>query len=179
MNWVDITGCEGRYQVSDEGYVRSLPDVDHRGQFMIGKILKAAVTEKGYETVAIDQKTRKVHILVAEAFVENPASKPQINHEDGNKRNNRKGNLTWVTNSENQIHRYSVLKQVSRLTGRTGSRCANSKPVRSVNVKSREVTLFAGASDAARLTGVDASGICLAANGKLQTYKGAHWEWVV
>lgn len=174
--WRDVPGC--LYQVSSDGYVRSLPDIDHRGQFMLGKILTPKVTEKGYETVVINRCTCKVHRLVANAFVPNPHLKPQVNHEDGNKRNNRKENLTWVTNGENQTHRYRVLKQVSHLAGKTGAASPNSKPVRSIHVVSREVVEFCGSSDAGRILNIHQTGICAAANGKLRTYKGYQWEWV-
>lgn len=49
-------------------------------------------------------KTYLVHRLVALTYIKNPANKPQVNHIDGNKHNNKINNLEWVTASENMLH---------------------------------------------------------------------------
>lgn len=50
------------------------------------------------------EKLFLVHILIGNAFLENPENKPQYNHIDGKKCNNAASNLEPVTASENQIH---------------------------------------------------------------------------
>ena len=66
----------------------------------------------GYQavTLAKDGVNRKirVHKLVALAFIPNPDGKPEINHKDGDKHNNKVENLEWVTAKENQRHAIST-----------------------------------------------------------------------
>ena len=72
------------------------------------KIMKTYVNNSGYECIKINRKGNKkhflIHRLVAEAFIENPFCKTEVNHIDGNKLNNNVCNLEWATSSENKQH---------------------------------------------------------------------------
>lgn len=73
-----------------------------------GKPKKIVYDNKGYGRVELwkNNKGRKfrVHRLVAETFIPNPLGKEQVNHIDGNKKNNCVSNLEWVTPKENIRH---------------------------------------------------------------------------
>lgn len=74
---------------------------------------------KGYLRVDLIDKDgkrchKKVHRLVAEAFIPNIFGKPQINHIDGNNQNNSVTNLEWVTNAENIAKAKALRESASR-----------------------------------------------------------------
>lgn len=119
--WKDIVGYEGYYQVSNLGRIRSLDrTVTSRNttRTIRGKILKPKINSiNGYNSVMLGMsgvaKYVRVHRVVAQSFIDNPDNKPEINHINGNKSDNRVLNLEWVTHRENHKHRISVLKQTS------------------------------------------------------------------
>lgn len=114
----DIDNYKGHYQISDKGHVKSLDRkvcfINKKGTNVCykkrGCIMKTEVTEKGYLRVMLAKNGRYkklyIHRLVGKYFLENKDKKPQINHINGNKKDNRKENLEWVTNRENMEHFY-------------------------------------------------------------------------
>lgn len=99
------------YSVTADGRVISTGRIAGRsgkGFSSIQQELTIMHNKSGYCMVNLfkdrKSKTRYVHRLVAEAYLENPDNLPQVNHIDGNKDNNKVSNLEWCTSSHNNKH---------------------------------------------------------------------------
>lgn len=97
------------YEVSNIGTVRNKlrPNV----------VRKPIINNWGYVQLNLCKnskyKCKLVHRLVGEAFIPNPENKPEINHKNGVKTDNRVENLEWVTVSENRQHAYDTGLEVT------------------------------------------------------------------
>jgi hypothetical protein len=101
--WKDIKGFEGKYQVSNLGRVKSLNYNNTNEE----RVLKLSNDKDGYEIVCLCDKkkvVKKVHRLVAEAFLPNTDNLNIINHLNGIKTDNKIGNHEWCTSRENNRH---------------------------------------------------------------------------
>lgn len=125
--WRDVEGYEGYYQVSSLGNVRSLSrevigrsrhnnEYKRNTKATVLKPKRGGNTEYLYLSLCKNNEVKylSIHRLVAIAFIENPFNKSEVNHKDGNKKNNSVDNLEWMTRSENLKHRYQVLGQTNK-----------------------------------------------------------------
>lgn len=90
---VEGYGSKVASAVSSRGRVRT-----HRGHLVWG-----AMSPHGYRSLG-DRSKFMVHRVVASAFCNRADGTTVVNHIDGNKDNNRAGNLEWVTVQENTNH---------------------------------------------------------------------------
>ena len=115
--WKNIKGYEKYYKVSNYGEVKSKRRVVYA--MIDGEMQPSYVTKEvlmnpfdngnGYLVVSLNdergnRKNFYVHRLVADAFIPNPESLPQVDHIDYDRKNNKISNLRWVTVSENALH---------------------------------------------------------------------------
>ena len=115
--WRDIPGFENRYQASDLGRIRRVKAMGNNHLYPAFGILKPDEVKGGYLRVPLTFDTRpstqrkySVHRLVMLTFVGDPVGdRNEVNHKDGNPKNNCLSNLEYVTASENQIHSFRVL----------------------------------------------------------------------
>ena len=84
------------YQISNYGNVYSKQSK---------KIIPSWNDGNGYRAIHLwknnRQYTKKIHRLVAEAFISNPNNYRDVNHKDENKENNVVFNLEWITHQDN------------------------------------------------------------------------------
>lgn len=122
MTWKTVNGYPN-YEVSIDGRIRKKAvQIKYLNGSVANykeKLLIPDVIRGGYLRVTLsqfnEQKRFMVHRLVAEHFLPLRASRNNVNHKDGNKRNNHVSNLEWCTSSENELHSYQVLGKVNAI----------------------------------------------------------------
>lgn len=101
----DIVGYEGLYEFDEELNVYNKKT---------GKSMKPYLDKDGYAIINLKQKHRKVHRLIAITFIPNPDNKPEVNHINGIRNDNRIENLQWVTRTENNRHSWTLGNQCNK-----------------------------------------------------------------
>lgn len=117
--WAKIAESD-LYEISTLGNFQRLDSIvnsNHKvkKRFHKGRILKPSLMNIGYKSTRIwvngIEQQLLVHRLVANTFIPNPLNKPDVNHKNGIRSDNRVENLEWVTASENAFHAINVLKK--------------------------------------------------------------------
>ena len=174
--WIKVKGFE-LYSVSDQGNVRN---------DKTGRILKGGLDTYGYPQVILCKNgarvNRKVHRLVAEAFVPNPDNKPQVNHIDGNKQNNAASNLEFCTNQENQTHFWRYLNneqnKANRINAHKGKGLLSDNPNSKSVIRLEDGKVFRTIKEAAEELNISYIHIGEVCKGKRKTTGGYHWSYV-
>ena len=171
------------YYISNKGRVAS--NGMKQGNKVYGfRILKPLDNGSGYLKVHIRtpkgiKKSKYVHRLVAEAFIDNQSNKPCINHIDNNPLNNCVENIEWCTPLENFQH-----MQKQGRNKRTDKWIRNlktsleriEKPVIGTHVSSGEQIKFKSVNSVKEY-GFEPSCVSNCCNKKRKTHKGYTWEF--
>lgn len=185
--WKDICGFENVYKVSNLGRVKRVVDTWGRP---IERILRPYLSPNGYYLVDLRFGAKKkkilVHRLVAIAFLDNPYKKPNIDHLNTIRTDNRVENLKWCTQKENCNNPIS-LKNLSEsqkgeksvLYGKVGSLHYKSKRVAMCDMQGVTIKEFEAIAEAERETGISREAICCVCQGKRKTAKGYKWRYVI
>lgn len=191
--WKPIIGYEGYYEVSNMGNIRSVErkvECPNRwGGFNIMRyesiLLKPITINSGYLVVTLSKKNKPkrelVHRLVAEAFIPNPDKKPEVNHINEIKTDNRSENLEWMTKSENLHYGTGVFRghhNRDRKWHREhyGGLNPHSKKVIQLSIDNKIIKEWECINEASRALNINSTSIGKCANGKIKMAGGFKWK---
>lgn len=170
--WKAIPGYEGLYEVSNTGKVASI-NYNGTGE---RKELKPVKGHHGYVKVRLYKdgvwESKRLHRVVAVAFVPNPGGLPEVNHKDEDPANNAADNLEWCTHKYNCRYGTRIERQRKSMT--------NGKLSKAVIATLPDGTEeeYPSMAEASRLLGCSQGHISDACRGKLETYyHGRRWRY--
>ncbi len=170
--WLPVVGFEGSYEVSNQGRVKSLARVTVDGHRLKERIMKLSPSTTGYLQVNLRKDgryhARKVHSLVAEAFIGPRPAGMHIRHGSTDRTDNRAANLSYGTRADNEADK--VRDGVSN----RGERCGSARLTREQVLLARRLVASGPKGTCKRLArewGVAQSTLSLAVTGK-------NWAWL-
>lgn len=173
--WKDIKDYNGLYQISNLGRVKSLGNSATRKE----KIRKLKTDKKGYYIINLFKngktKNYRVHRLVAEAFIPNPENKPEIDHINTIRCDNRVENLRWVTPKENKNNPLTIDKMK---TSQLGSKHWKSKPIIQYSMNGDIVNIWESSMIIERTNGWANSHIWSACRDNNKTAYNHKWRYL-
>lgn len=175
--WCLIPNTNEKHYVSNLGRIKRI-----KTSWRYGSILKQTITKKGYLRVSIYingiRKSLLTHRIVSMVFINNDENKPQVNHKNGIKTDNRVENLEWCTNGENQIHAYKIglNKSTGHRKGITGALNLTSKPIIQCDMDGNELKKWDSYTIAAKALGFSYTGLSRVISGEYKQYKGFKWK---
>lgn len=178
--WLPVCGFENSYEVSFLGRVRSLDrkvfsgyasNGTKRFRLAKGRVLKPLLNSDGYLRVMFGRKNKKIHRLVAAAFLRNPKNLPCVNHKDGDKHNNKVENLEWCTYKENSQHAVKTGLAAKPWLGCFGKLNPAAKPCTLVSPEG-EVVRHDSQAEFCRYYDLDFRGVSGLFTGYCKSYKG-------
>ena len=165
-------------------YITDTGDVYSRNYHHTGRIkkIKTYKNKWGYERIVLSKYNKKTHFsihrLVAIAFIPNPENKPQVNHKNGVKTDNKVSNLEWVSRKENIQHSYKTLHRKANMPWKDkfGALHPRSKIIQQIK-NGKTIAEFYGANEAERKTGISHSNIIACCKGRLNYTGGYQWKY--